>query len=363
MSEYRIRAEQLQDFAATVLERAGVPADEAADAASVLVWANRRGVDTHGVRNLKTHYANKVSDGSIKGTPEFRIEYETPISARVDGDNGLGLVAGCWGMRLAMKKARESGIGMVAMRNSNHFGAAGYYPAMALAEDLIGVGLTGMMWAEGNPFGVVPTFGARAMLSTNPIAIGFPAHEEPDFLLDMATSTTPMNRVVMRQELGLPIPEGWALDAEGRSTTDPAAAKMLLPLGGTREHGSHKGYGLAVMVETLCALLSGGWTALAEPLSNGIDHAQDRDAHFFAAVRVDLFRPVDEFKRGMDAMIRALRATPRQPDQDRVYVAGEIEHHTERKRLREGIPLPANVVADLWELSRRFDVALSLEKR
>ncbi|MEZ4640671.1 MAG: Ldh family oxidoreductase [Caldilineaceae bacterium] len=217
--------------------------------------------------------------------------------------------------------------------------------------------------AEGNQYGVVPTFGARAMFSTNPIAIGFPAHEEPDFLLDMATSTTPMNRVVMRQELGQAIPDGWALDAEGRPTTDPATAKMLLPLGGTREHGSHKGYGLAIMVETLCGLLSGGWTALTEPLANGVDHAQSRDAHFFAAVRVDLFRPLDEFTRGMDAMIRSLRATPRQPDQDRVYVAGEIEHETERKRLREGIPLPANVVADLWEMSRRFDVALSLEKR
>ncbi len=230
MSEYRIRAEHLQDFAATVLERAGVPADEAMDAANVLVWANRRGVDTHGVRNLKSHYVDKVSNGSIAGHPHFRIEYETPISARVDGDNGLGLVAGCWGMRLAMQKARQAGIGMVSMHNSNHFGAAGYYPAMALAEDLIGVGLTGMLWAEGNAYGVVPTFGARAMFSTNPIAIGFPAAEEPDFLLDMATSTTPMNRVVMRQELGLPIPEGWALDAEGRPTTDPGFAASCLVL-------------------------------------------------------------------------------------------------------------------------------------
>ncbi|MEZ4640672.1 MAG: Ldh family oxidoreductase [Caldilineaceae bacterium] len=118
MSDYRIRSEHLQDFATTVLERAGVLADEAADAADVLVWANRRGVDTHGVRNLKSHYVDKVSDGSIKGHPQFRIEYETPISARVDGDNGLGLVAGCWAMRLAMQKARESGIGMVAMHNS-----------------------------------------------------------------------------------------------------------------------------------------------------------------------------------------------------------------------------------------------------
>ncbi len=361
--EYRIRGDRLQEFAATVLERAGVPADQAADAAQVLVWANRRGVDTHGVRNLKSHYADKVTNGSIKARPELRIDYETPISARVDGDNGLGMVAGCWGMRLAIQKARQSGIGMVAMHNSNHFGAAGHYPAMALAEDLIGVGLTGFLWAEGKDAGVVPTFGARAMFSTNPISIGFPADQEPPFLLDMATSTTPMNRIVMRQELGEPIPLGWALDADGNPTTDPAAARMLLPLGGTREHGSHKGYGLAVMVETVCALLSGGWSALTEPLANGLDHAQSRDAHFFAAMRVDLFRPLDEFKRGMDAMIRTLRSTPTQPDQDRVYVAGEIEQITEQKRRREGIPLPPNVIADLWELSRQYDVPLLVEKR
>ncbi|OUC08207.1 hypothetical protein RY27_10360, partial [Litorilinea aerophila] len=246
-------------------------------------------------------------------------------------------------------------------RHSHHFGAAGYYPWMALQQDLIGIGLTGRFAARGAEIGVVPTFAAVPMFSTNPISIAFPTAEEPPFLLDMATSITPYNRVKMYQELGRILPLGWGMDDQGQPATDPAVVRRLYPLGGSREMGGHKGYGLAMVVEVLCAGLSGEWCDGHDEDDRCFEgYAQTHDAHFFGAIRVDLFRPLEEFKRSMDAMIRALHAAPKEPGQERIYVAGEIEHETEQERRRKGIPLPANVVADLQELSRRFDVPLAL---
>jgi LDH2 family malate/lactate/ureidoglycolate dehydrogenase len=356
-----IQARDLRCFTATVFEQAGVSADRAADAADVLVWANLHGVDTHGVRNLRPLYIQFILGGRIRANGEYRIEHETPFSARVDGGGGLGLAAACWGMRLAIHKAQQAGVGLVAMRNSYHFGAAGYYPCLALAHDMIGIALTGRLYAQGAELGVLPTFGAKPMLSTNPIAISFPTLEELPFLLDMATSAAPYNRVLMHRELGKPVPAGWGLDSQGQPTTDPATLRHLLPLGGSRELGGHKGYGLAMMVEVLCAVLSGGWHNLFPDDPRAFDgHVQDNDAHFFGAMRIDAFRPVEEFKRGMDAMIRALRAAPKALGHDRIYVAGEIEHETAQQRLRDGIPLPENVAADLRALSAQFSVPLPL---
>uniref|UniRef100_A0A540VKU2 Ldh family oxidoreductase n=2 Tax=Litorilinea aerophila TaxID=1204385 RepID=A0A540VKU2_9CHLR len=356
-----IQADALRAFVAAVFERAGLAPGPASDAADVLVWANLRGVDTHGVRNLKPLYINLIDQGRIDARARCTVEYETPLTARVDGGGGLGLANACWGMRLAMEKARQSGIGLVAMRHSHHFGAAGYYPWMALQQDLIGIGLTGRFAARGAEIGVVPTFAAVPMFSTNPISIAFPTAEEPPFLLDMATSITPYNRVKMYQELGRILPLGWGMDDQGQPATDPAVVRRLYPLGGSREMGGHKGYGLAMVVEVLCAGLSGEWCDGHDEDDRCFEgYAQTHDAHFFGAIRVDLFRPLEEFKRSMDAMIRALHAAPKEPGQERIYVAGEIEHETEQERRRKGIPLPANVVADLQELSRRFDVPLAL---
>jgi L-2-hydroxycarboxylate dehydrogenase (NAD+) len=356
-----IQAELLRNFATTVLERVGIPSDQAADAADVLVWANLHGVDTHGVRNLKKLYVDFIAGGRIKAASEIRVEFETPISARLDGDGGLGLAAGCWAMRYAIDKARQSGLCLVAMRQSQHFGAAGYYPMLAIPHDMIGLSMTGFFFAEGVEAGVLPTFGQKPMLSTNPLSFSFPTEQEPPFLLDMATSVVPFNRIEMRQELGQTIPLGWGLDAQGQPTTDPSAVRALLPLGGTREQSSHKGYALALLVEVLCAVLSGGWSQVSDTETGpGGQYKQQNDAHFFGAIRVDYFRPADEFKRDMDAMIRAIHAAPPAPGHDRIYVPGEIEHKTKQKRLREGIPLPPNVVASLQALSREYEVPLEL---
>jgi L-2-hydroxycarboxylate dehydrogenase (NAD+) len=356
-----IQADVLHEFTRTLFERAGLNRDQAIDATAVLLYASRRGVDTHGVRNLKPIYFNQIGQKWANLRAQCQIEHETPISARVNGDKGLGIVTGPWAMRLAMEKARQSGMGMVAMHNSYHYGAAGYYPWMALAEDLIGISMTGRFYARDHDYGVMPTFGAKSMFSTNPLSISFPTLDEPPWLLDMSTSTVPFNRIMMMRDHGESIPLGWGVDADGEPTTDPDKVRFLHPLGGSREQGSHKGYNLAMMVAVMCNLLAGGWEQLYADDPLAFDgYRVDGDSHFFAAMRIDLFRPVEDFKRGMDAMIRALHASPKAPGHDRIYVAGEIEHETEIKRLRDGIPLSPVVLADLRELSAQYDVPLVL---
>lgn len=359
---FAIQAASLKVFTTTVLERSGVPADHAADAANVLVWANLCGVDTHGVRNLKRFYVDPVASGRIKAQPEFLVEFSTPVSARVDGDGGLGLVGGCWAMRYAISQAQRSGICLVTMHNSHHFGAAGYYPMMAVTHDMIGLSMTGYLFANDSEIGVLPTFGTQPLLSTNPLSFSFPTAEEPPFLLDMATSIAPFNRVEMMMQAGESIPLGWGLDEQGHPTTDPGALRHLFPLGGSREQGGHKGFALALLVEILSAVLSGGWSKTspeAEATDNS-KHTQTNDAHFFGAIRIDAFRDPGHFKSDMDALIRKVHAVPTENGQEKVYVPGEIEHETKQKRLKEGIPLPGIVVADLRDLSEEFNVPLKL---
>ncbi|MBX3014234.1 MAG: Ldh family oxidoreductase [Caldilineaceae bacterium] len=352
----RIGADALHTFVQTIFERLGCLPEHAKDATDVLLYASRRGVETHGVRNLKPIYHKQITNGLINLRPQFTIDHETPISARVDGQSALGLVGSPWAMRLAMQKAQQHGIGLVAMHNSYHYGAAGYYPWLALQQDMIGVSMTGRFYPGGSQYGVMPTFGSVGMFSTNPLAISFPTLEEPPYLFDMATSTVPFNRIAMLRDNGLNIPLGWGADANGNPTTDPGQVRNLYPLGGTREQGGHKGYGLMMMVSILCNILSGSWHTLYEGKEMGFN----TDGHFFVAMRIDLFRSVEEFKRDMDAMIRALHAAPKMAGQERIYVAGEIEHETEQERLRNGIPLTAYVVNELQELGTEFGVPLAL---
>ena len=354
-------AETLHAFTRSVFEKAGLSPEHAADGADVLLWASRRGVDTHGVRNLKLIYLRMLEEGLINPNASFSVEHDTPVSARVNGGGGLGLAAASWAMRLAMDKAEQSGMAFVTMRNSFHLGAAGYYPAMALERDMIGLCLTGRFNPQGTEIGVPPTFGSMPMFSTNPIAIAFPTDKEPPWVLDMATSLAPYNRVVLHRENGLPVPPQWGLTDDGQPTPDARLMHKMWPLGGDRAHGGHKGYGLSMMVATMCTVLSGGWDEGHdgdEAAFNG--YKQSGDSHFFGAIRIDAFRPVDGFKRGMDAMIQALHAAPKEGGQDRIYVAGEIEHETEQKRLRGGIPLTAVTVADLREVSEKYGVVLEI---
>lgn len=357
---HTIKAKALKSFSTQVFEQIGVPSNQAHDAADVLIWANLHGVDTHGVRNLKKAYVEPLEQGKINAQPDYVVEHETAVSARVDGDSGLGMSAGCWAMRLAIDKAKRSGICLVTMHHSFHIAAAGYYPLMAIPHDMIGIAMTGNFFPERAERGLLPTFGLLPMMSTNPLSISFPTNQEPPFLLDMSTSVVPYNRVEMMKEAGQSIPLGWGLDRHGNPTTDPAALRLLLPLGGSREQGGHKGFGLALMVEILCAVLSGGWSDKADDSTSTSNHKhkQSHAAHFFAAIRIDSFRDIDAFKSDLDAMIRTIHAAPVAPDKEQIYVPGEIEHKIREIRLREGIPLPANIWEDLHTLSKRYDVPL-----
>ncbi|MCB0086612.1 MAG: Ldh family oxidoreductase, partial [Caldilineaceae bacterium] len=353
-SSYKVLvpADELHQFVESLFLKGGFAPAHAADAANVLMYASRRGVDTHGIRNVMPIYFRQLEAGQLNVAPNFHIEHETPVSARANGDSGLGLAAGCWGMRLAMQKARQSGIGMVSMHNSYHYGAAGYYPWLAVQEDLIGISMTGRIYAGGAEYGVPPTFGAKAMFSTNPLSISFPTQNEPPYVFDMATSVVPFNRITMMRDAGQSIPLGWGVTADGSPSTDPGEVAQVLPLGGSREQGGHKGYGLATMVTVLCNLLSGGWAGLYDNDPQAFEGFKlPNDGHFFAAFRVDLFRPLAEFKEGMDAMIRALHASPKLSGHDRIYVAGEIEHETDIQRLHDGIPVTETVFDNFVELA------------
>ena len=357
-----ITAEEFSRFAIRVFQSAGLPKEQAQQAVAPLVWASLRGVDTHGIRNFKPYYIDGLVEGRIAAKANCAVEFETPVSARANGADGLGLSAAAWGMQLAIDKAATSGIGLVSMRNSNHLGAAGFFSQLAVEHNMLGLCLSGHLYGEGNPTGVPPVFGLQPMFGTNPLSVAIPCGDQPTYVLDMSTSVVPVNRVEMMQEQGQSIPQGWCLDATGRPTTDPAQAAIFLPLGGTRELGGHKGFGLATVVEVLTALLSQGWAptnATPDTTERPAFH-QDRIAHFFGAIRIDLFCEANQFRQAMDAMIDSLHRAQPAPGHERIFVPGEIEHETERARRQQGIPLSTKEVDDLVWLSEHYNVPLAL---
>jgi LDH2 family malate/lactate/ureidoglycolate dehydrogenase len=273
-------------------------------------------------------------------------------------------------MRLALDKAARTGMGFVAMRNSNHLGAASYYAHMAVERDMIGLCMTGYLFDQPPAIGVLPLGGMDPIMGTNPIAMALPGAEEPPFVLDMATSTAPYNRIELFGETSQSIPPGWGLDERHQPTTDPQMVKHLLPLGGTREQGGHKGFGLAMMVHFLTGVLSGAWCENPDPKrvlgdkatqqKERTGYAQEGCAHFFGALRIDQFGAPAEFKRAVDETVRTLHASTPEPGQEQVYMAGEIEHKTAGERQRTGIPLSDKVAADLRILSATCGVPLEL---
>ncbi len=348
----------LHEFTAAVLEVAGVLSDDAALAADVLLAADLRGIDSHGVARLRGYFG-ALRSGQINATPELRVVRETLTTATVDADNGLGLVVGPWANEIAMDKALDAGSGWVAVRNSNHFGIAGYYVLQALDRDLIG-------WAMTNSSALVaPIFGTGRMLGTNPLAIAFPGREEPPIVIDLATSVVAFGKIEIARRMGLPIPQGWAIDAAGRPTTDPEAVYddgALLPVGSTRELGGHKGYALSMMVDVLSAVLSGAnWGPFAPAFVIDQTPAGSVGAgigHFFGALRIDGFIDPDEFKRQVDHLVRTFRASPAAPDTNGPLVPGDPERLAEVARRRDGIPLIASVAADLEALAVETGVPL-----
>lgn len=348
----------LKEFVFSVLKKMGHSDDDAKLASEVLLSADLRGVDSHGVARLRG-YVRLWEAKRMNPVPKLTVLRETPSTATVDGDEGLGLVVAPKAMKIAIEKAQQCGTGWVAVANSNHFGIAGYHAMMALDYDMIGIAMT-----NATPT-TAPTFSKQRMLGTNPIACAIPALEEPPYVADFASTVTAVGKLEILQRKNEQAPEGYLQDKNGNITTDAAGLKSggaLLPLGGDRLHSSHKGYCLGSMVDIFTAVFSGAnygpWVPpflafmdLPEnPVGKGI-------GHFFGAMRVDAFRETQEFKRHMDNWIRAFRnAEPTSPDQ-KVLVPGDPERIITKERLKDGIPLLKPVVDDLNDLAKSFGIS------
>jgi L-2-hydroxycarboxylate dehydrogenase (NAD+) len=356
-----LSASFLRRFVEQVFVRLDYPQEQATDAADVLMWASLRGVDTHGVRNLKSYYVDRTLEGLLKPQAQTKVEHETPHSASMDGDSGLGLVCACRAMRMAIEKARDTGVGMVCVRNTHHLGPAGYFAHMAVEHGMLGFCATGHFFGKGHSIGVAPLGSLLPMLSTNPLSFAAPCGHHAPFVLDMSTSIATVNRIEMHAQEGRSIPAGWARDADGNPTTDPTMACVLAPLGETAELGGYKGAGLGMMVSILSGVLSGAWAAMerTQPEVNStVPTAEQYDqktmGHFFAAVQIEAFQPLDRFHSAMDAMIDALHAARPVEANRKLCYPGEIECETAKERARNGIPINGHIFDELQELAKRF---------
>ncbi|MEM9895256.1 MAG: Ldh family oxidoreductase [Bacteroidota bacterium] len=353
----------LKNFVTEIFQKIGCNEEDANQAADVLINADLRGVDSHGVARL-AGYIRLYEKKRLNPTARITVTHETPSTAVMDGDLGLGLVIGPKAMEIAIAKAKNVGTGWVAVNNSNHYGIAGYHAMMALPEDCIGISLT-----NASPL-VSPTFSKERLLGTNPISIAIPALEEPPFVLDMATTTAANGKLEVLQRKGENAPEGWLQDKQGAITTD---AKGLMkggsmrPLGGSRAQGSHKGYALGAVVDILSAVLSGAnYGPWVPPFVAFIDPVKDPVGkglgHFFGAMRVDAFRDAIEFKQNMDTWIRRFRNSETVNPDGKVLIPGDPEREMTQLREKEGIPLLDKVIGDLQELGERLSVNFPPER-
>jgi len=317
-----------------------------------MLYADLHGIDSHGCCMLP-FYQRLRSEGRLNAAARIEVVHESETTALVDGGGGLGHVPATIAMERAIAKCRVTGVGVVAVRNSGHFGAAGAYARMAVEQGFVGLAMTSTPTPS-----VVPTFGRDAMLGTNPIAFAAPATRNPPFLLDMATSAASLGKMVERWRTGRPIPTGWAVDADGRSITNgrtAAEGRRLAPLGGDAEHGGYKGYGLAAVVEILSSVLPG--VALAAPGSAGRANV----GHFLLAIDPARFLPDGGFRAGLDELIDRLHAAPPLDAADPVLVPGDPEHRAVARRDRDGIPLTRSVFEDIRGVARAAGVPFVLE--
>jgi L-2-hydroxycarboxylate dehydrogenase (NAD+) len=366
MSEtVKVWAEPLKEFVVRVLSKLDVPPEDARITAENLVMADLRGINSHGVARLR-RYVQGIQKGMMKVRPDIKTLVETPSTATIDAGSGLGQPVSHRAMELAIRKAKEVGTGFVTVCNSNHYGIAGYYAMMALKSDCIGISMTNAAVL------VVPTFGRDAMLGTNPIAVAAPAGSEPDFVLDMATSTVPRGKLEVYNRQAKALPLGWATDETGTPTHDARrvldnftshAGGGLLPLGGAGEEmRGYKGYGLALLVDVMCAVLSGAaYASLVYPKTADGKPLPSNIGHFFGAWRIDAFRPSREFKNAMDDLQHRLKDSPRASGEERIFIPGEKEFEKARNQLENGILLEVKVAGDLQAIARETGVEYGLD--
>ncbi len=354
-----IPVETIRNFIRDVHLKAGVPEPDAEICTRVIIESDIRGIESHGIGRLKYYY-QRIKNGQHQISAAYEIVKESPATAVVDGHNGLGMVIGTRSMELAIEKARKCGLGCVAVRNSSHYGIAGYYPLMATREGMIGISVT-----NARP-SVSPTFGVKPMLGTNPIAFGAPTDEDFPFLYDAATPITQRGKIEVMARAEKPLPEGWVIDMNGKPMINSAEAlaalgnrtASFLPLGGAGELlAGYKGYGLGTMVEILSASLQSG--AFSYGLTGiGPDGKTQpfKIGHFFLAINIEFFVPLEEFKHTTGEILRGLRNSTKAPGETRIYTAGEKEYEMQKITKTRGIEINSALQKDIKFLQDELDL-------
>lgn len=357
MSVITFSYEQLFNFSKNVFLKIGCNDEDALLAAKVLLSADVRGIDSHGIARL-SGYVRLWDVKRVNANAQIKILHQTPSTATVDGDSGLGLVVAPKAMQIAIDKAKQIGTGWVSVQNSNHFGIAGYHAMMALKEDMIGICMT-----NASPL-VAPTFSMERLLGTNPICVAIPAGNQPPFVADLATTTAANGKLEILQRKNETAPPGWIQDKNGNPSINPHELKIggaLLPLGGDKEHGSHKGYALGAIVDIFSAVLSGAnYGPWVPPFPAYVPMPANMPGkgigHFFGAMRIDAFRPKEEFKIHMDQWIERFRSAKTVEGFEKVIIPGDPEREMEKVRMKNGIPLLNVVVDDLNDLAKRLNL-------
>jgi L-2-hydroxycarboxylate dehydrogenase (NAD+) len=350
--------DQLFNFTYSIFKSIGCEEEDAIIASKVLVSADVKGIDSHGVARL-SGYVKLWEKNRINTSPAIKIMHQTPSTASVDGDSGLGLVVAPFAMSLAIEKAKKVGTGWVAVSNSTHFGIAGYYSMMALKEDMIGIAMSNASAL------VAPTFSIEKMLGTNPISVAFPADKQPPFVADFAT-TTSGGKLEFLKRNNSESPIGLVQDEKGNVSSDPEIIKKngsLLPLGGDREHGSHKGYALSSIVDILSGIVSGAnYGPWVPPFSSFLEMPSNLPGkgvgHFFGALSIDAFRPAIDFKQNMDKWIERFREAKPIEGYNKVFIPGDRSREAENINLKIGISIHDVVVDELQQLGKKFNITI-----
>ena len=349
----------LENFIYRALIAAGVPDNDAKIVADVLITADKYGIDSHGFNRLKPIYIDRIRDGILNPITNLEVVKETPTTAVIDGHNGMGHVISKFAMQTAIDKAKKFGMGMVAVRNSTHYGIAGYYALMAAKENMIGI--TG---TNARP-SIAPTFGVENMLGTNPMTFGIPTDEAFPFLLDCATSVSQRGKIELYARQNKDVPKGWVIDENGESKTNSVEIlddlihekAALAPLGGIGEEtAGYKGYGYATVVEILSAALqSGSYMKMLLGIENGKKIPYPL-GHFFIAIDINAFTEPDDFKKTTGDILRELRASRKMPGQDRIFTAGEKEYLIYLDRQKNGVPLTPALQKELVDLAIMLNI-------
>jgi len=349
----RFKKEELKEFVIEYFKKLGVPEDHSSIVADVMLEADLRGIPSHGLMRINMYYGVRLENGYMDPKTSYKVISESDTTSLIDGGNGLGHVVSVFAMNRAIEKAKKSNVGISVVKNSDHYGIAAYYSMMALQHNMIGISLS-----NSQPL-VAPTYGKTPILGTNPISIACPSYEAYPFVLDMATSVVPSGKIQVYEKLKQKLPYGWGINNEGVMTQEPEDIKSggcgaLLPLGGDDITSGYKGYGLALAVDILCAVLSGASVLSEVGFPDKPKHCDV--SHFFMAINIEAFRPVIDFKKQMDHLVEILKNSPKAKGKDRIYIAGEKEFENAEKNKTLGIPLMMKVLNDLKKDGDRVGV-------